>query len=261
MGGVHWHRGACTSMRVHTRACGAYSNMGGRHRHRSHALAWGECTTTGVHAPAQGADCFQTATEAPPASPSLLSLLQSTHSTTTPPLAKEEWACILHEGPAELLGPLAPQHQGAHNPCSTALLPRRFFKAAFISNFHICHPLPSHTSRQPQSPTCSMQASLVTRSPAASQRGAGFGQSFPSRVEDAGPCPAAPCRSRSSRVRSWGSPLLHCTAPMQAPKSPLLWPGAERGCKHCSAVTPGSKGLLSHYSCCLSWASTCSWQC
>ena len=68
-------------------------------------------------------------------------------------------------------------------------------------------------------------------------------QPFPSRVEDADPCPAAPSSSQSPCVRSWDSPLFPCTVP----KSPLLWPGAERGCKHCSAVTPGSKGLLSCY--------------
>lgn len=120
----HWHRGACTSM-------------------------GGECATTGVYAPAQGADCFQTATGAPPASPS---------SKGPPPtLLSQRRNChvFCRKDPAELPGPPDPRHQGcsgAHHPCSAALLPRGFFKVAFISDFYICYPLPSHTSHQPREP-------------------------------------------------------------------------------------------------------------
>lgn len=207
-------------------ACGTCTGTGG------HAPAWGgECATTGVYAPAQGADCFQTATEAPPASPS---------SKGPPPTLlspRRNGHVFCRKDPAELPCPLDPRHQGcsgAHHPCSAALLPWGFFTGAFISDFYICYLPPSHTSHQPREPN------LLRASP-------------PSAAKVWAVLPKQGGRSRSPHTWSWGSPLLHCTTPLQALKSPLLRLGAERGCVLCSAVTPGSKGILGRYSCCLSW--------
>ena len=208
MGDVQRHRGECTSMGVHTRAWGAHRNMGGRRWHRGHALAWGECTTTGVHAPAQGADCFQTATGAPPA-PSF----SKAHAAPPPllsPRRNRHVFCRKDLQSCPVPGPPTPRIRQSAPPLQHSPAPAGFLQGSLYLRF--LHWPPPSQPHQPSAP----EPNLLHASPP----GAALPSCKPKGSRVWAVLPEQGGRSRFLHVR--GSPLLHCAAPMQASKSPLL---------------------------------------